>query len=120
MEIVWVTILSKVANQDESAEGEPQAVVSDTLGVDPSLEIELSRQMMAGGELSYASATGWSDCTEDSEDCYVWTGGGEETKPSTLVLPSAEELLQVHRSLEINSRSTRDHRGHISSARFDR
>ena len=46
MEVVWVTILSRVANQDEK-DGEETAVISESFGVDPTLEIELSRQVMS-------------------------------------------------------------------------
>ena len=49
MEVVWVTILSKVANEDKIAamkedESLEVAAVETDFGVDPSLEIELSRE----------------------------------------------------------------------------
>ena len=48
-----------MANQDDlGPEEQEQAVISESFGVDPTLEIELSRQMMAG-ELMYATNTGW-------------------------------------------------------------
>jgi len=49
MEVVWVTILSKVANEDKNAKlaEDPTAemvCVTESHGVDPSLEIELTRE----------------------------------------------------------------------------
>ena len=70
MEVVWVTILSRVANQDEK-DGEETAVISESFGVDPTLEIELSRQVMSG-DLIYAGAEGWK-CSDDGT-CSLWVG----------------------------------------------
>jgi len=67
MEVVWVTILSRVANQDGAEEEE--VVIAESFGVDPTLEIELSRQMMAG-QLMYAGSEGWQ-CSDEG-DCYLY------------------------------------------------
>ena len=56
MEVVWVTILSKVANEDKNArmkanpELQAKDVSSDIPEVDPSLEIELTREAEVPGE----------------------------------------------------------------------
>ena len=72
MEIVWVTILSRVANQDPdtSANGDEgeTAVVSQEFGVDPTLEIALSAQVMQG-TLLFSQQDGWK-CSDDGS-CYV-------------------------------------------------
>jgi len=48
MEVVWVTILSKIANEDKIArlvsEDKNPAIVETDFGVDPALEIEMSRE----------------------------------------------------------------------------
>lgn len=50
MEIVWVTLLSRVANKDAQEGVEEVAVVGgDGFGVDPALEIELSERLEVGG-----------------------------------------------------------------------
>lgn len=97
--------VSRVANQDEKASAEEAPVIAETFGVDPTLEIELSRQMRAG-ELVYASNTGWSVCEEGS--CYVLdptrggggdgseAGGAEASKLGPLAsfnLPEPQQLL---------------------------
>ena len=51
MEVVWVTILSRVANQDEK-DGEETAVISESFGVDPTLEIELTREFELDASLN--------------------------------------------------------------------
>lgn len=53
MEIVWVTILSRVANQDKEereAKGDDVAVVSEAFGVQPTLEIVLSQELEQGND----------------------------------------------------------------------
>ena len=57
MEVVWVTILSKVANEDKNAklEEHPEAevlVVVEPFNVEPGLEIELTRQTELNPETS--------------------------------------------------------------------
>jgi hypothetical protein len=59
MEVVWVTILSKVANEDKNAklEENPETevlTVVEPFNVDPSLEIELTRQAELKGEENLA------------------------------------------------------------------
>ena len=71
-----MTILSRVANQDEK-DGEETAVISESFGVDPTLEIELSRQVMSG-DLIYAGAEGWK-CSDDGT-CSLWVG--DEAAPA--------------------------------------
>jgi hypothetical protein len=51
MEIVWVTLLSRVANKDAADGKEEVAVVGgDGFGVDPALEIELAEQTAMTGD----------------------------------------------------------------------
>jgi len=100
MEIVWVTILSRVANQDDNGEEENQdiGVVVESFGVDPTLEIALSQQVMSG-TLTYDSSAGWK-CSEDG-DCWVLADDGAGTAGSSggpfagLTLPSGPELLDA-------------------------
>lgn len=109
MEIVWVTILSRVANQDDTDADAEASVVSEGFGVDPSLEVALSQQVMAG-ELIFASQTGWRPAEDSSawvledESRIVGGGGGlggagavsapDEGFFSGLVIPSGQEVLQ--------------------------
>ena len=66
-----------------------QTVVAQSFGVDPTLEIELSRQLMSG-DLVYAGADGWK-CSEDGS-CFILSEEDEKgDKP--FALPSAKELL---------------------------
>jgi hypothetical protein len=55
MEVVWVTILSKVANEDKNAKLKEEAIVEQVNvvrdhGVEPALEIELTREDEVGEE----------------------------------------------------------------------
>merc|ERR1711865_1189045 len=57
MEIVWVTILSKVANDDKESRLEERgleedAEVVESFGVDPTLEIELTREFELDASLN--------------------------------------------------------------------
>ena len=108
MEIVWVTILSRVANQDDAKEGEAAAtdtaVVSEPFGVDPTLEIALSQQVMEG-QLLFAGDAGWKPNPEDDS---MWVldekgdmvpasdeaGSGSAGIFSGMNLPSANEVFQ--------------------------
>lgn len=95
MEIVWVTILSRVANQDDSAEGAETAVVSYEFGVDPTLEIALSQQVMQG-TLLFSTIDGWK-CSDDGS-CYVLDEGADQKEQAGLFdgfeLPSAKEVFE--------------------------
>jgi len=97
MEIVWVTILSRVANQDDGKEGEETAqvaVVQESFGVDPTLEIALSQQVMSG-ELVFNGPAGW----KPASDGLSWTLDDATEQEDQgffagLYIPSGAEVLQ--------------------------
>jgi len=99
MEIVWVTILSRVANQDDE---EPEdVVVGEAFGVDPALEVALTDQVKRG-ELMFAAPSGWEPATDDS-DVWYFRGDSSQSVSDTeeppalfagLTLPSAEEAFK--------------------------
>jgi len=64
--------------------------VTESFGVDPTLDIALSSAVMKG-DLIYAGAEGWS-CSEDG-DCWFFDEGTEDGQPAPFVLPSAEQAL---------------------------
>jgi len=93
MEIVWVTILSKVANQDET-EAEEGTVVLDSFGVDPTLDIALTQQVKQG-QLLYAGSSGWK-CSDEGDCWLLEAEEGAESAEGALggfALPSGSELL---------------------------
>ena len=77
MEIVWVTLLSQIANQDGKDEmTREQSATVPTFGVDPALDIDLTSQVLRG-ELIFASASSglWREPTSlDPTDAWTFEG----------------------------------------------
>jgi len=91
MEIVWVTILSQVANQDGKEDmTEEQAAALESMpafGVDPALDIDLTAQVLRG-ELIFASASSglWTEpSSADPTEAWTFEGATFPTSDGTLV-----------------------------------